>query len=154
MASAGGAASSLVDQPPAIPQPSGPTGNKRRKLATSVVATGSAGASAASSGDKEAASSSSGDKGASAGAKKKQAAVGKNRKAKLEACESKLSAGEAEPNPDDALIKRYPEKGIVPDLSTALVAAIKAVALASVDAASGAAPIRFEHIARPPFPGY
>ena len=144
MASAGGAASSLDDQPPAIPQPSGPTGNKRRKLATSVVATGSAGASAASSGDKEAAAGSSGDKGASAGAKKKQAAVGKNRKAKLEAYESKLSAGEAEPNPDDALIQRYPEKGIVPDLSTALVAAKRAVALASVDAASGTAPIHFE----------
>ena len=53
--------------------PSGPNGTKRRKLPTSFVAIGSAGASAGPSGDKGGIAGSSGDKGASAGAKKKQA---------------------------------------------------------------------------------
>ena len=91
-------------------------------------------------------SGSSGDKGASAGAKKKQAGVGINRKAKVEAYVSKLSVGGAEPNPDDALAPRNPEDGVVPDLSTALAAAKRAVAMAAVDAANASsdAPVTFE----------
>ena len=126
--------------------PSGPNGTHRRKLPTSFGATGSAGASAGPSGDKGAIAGSSGDKGASAGAKTKQSGVGINRKAKVEAYVSKLSVGGAEPNPDDALAPRNPEDGVVPDLSTALAAAKRAVAMAAVDAvnASSDAPVRFE----------
>ena len=124
--------------------PSEPSGNKRRKLQGSFGATGSTAASAGSIGDKGAEAGSSGDKGASAGAKKKQSEPGKNRKAKLEAYESKLSDGGAEPNPDDALAPRNPEDGLVPDLSTALEAAKRAVALAAVDAANCDVPVRFE----------
>ena len=126
--------------------PSGPIGNKRRKLPPSFGATGSAGASAGPIGDKGALAGSSGDKGASAGAKSKQAGVGKNRKAKVEAYVSKSSVGGAEPNPDDALAPRGPEDGVVPDLSTALAAAKRAVAMAAVDAANASsdAPVRFE----------
>ena len=125
--------------------PSEPIGNKRRKLPASFGATGSTGASAGSSGDKGAPAGSSGDKGASAGAKKKQAGVGKNRKARLEAYASKVSVDDAAPNPDDALAKRNPEDGVVPDLSTAIEAAKRVLAMAAVDAASGGAPVRFEH---------
>ena len=124
--------------------PSEPIGNKRRKLPDSFVATGSAGASAGPSGDKGAPAGSSGDKGASAGAKKKQAGVGQNRKAKIESLVAKSSVGDAEPNPDDALAPRNPGDDVVPDLSTALAAAKRAVAMAAVDAARSDAPATFE----------
>ena len=61
---------------------------------------------------------------------------------------SKLSAGSAEPNPDDALAPdpRKPED-VVSELSTALAAAKRAVAMAAVDAANAeasAGTVRFE----------
>ena len=57
---------------------------------------------------------------------------------------TRASKGDAAPNPDDALAPRNPEDVLIPDLSTALAAAKRAVAMAAVDAASGDAPVRFE----------
>ena len=59
---------------------------------------------------------------------------------------SKLSVGGAEPHPDDALAPRNPDDGVVPDLSAALAAAKRAVAMAAIDVANASsdAPVRFE----------
>ena len=56
---------------------------------------------------------------------------------------NRVSNGDSAPNPDDALALRNPEDDLIPDLSTALAAAKRAIAMASVDSVRDV-PMTFE----------
>ena len=66
--------------------------------------------------------------------------IGRSKVTKYMTLASKV---ESPPNPDDALAPRNPDEDLVPDMSMALAAARRAIALASVDSVRDV-PITFE----------
>ena len=102
-------------------------------MSSTASAPANAGVSAGSSGDKK----------VSGRSKRTQAGPGKNRKAKIDEIVNRVSNGDSAPNPDDALALRNPEDDLIPDLSTALAAAKRAIAMVSVDCVRDV-PITFE----------
>ena len=102
-------------------------------MASTASAPANAGVSAGSSSDKTVSGTS----------KRTQAGPGKNRKAKIDEIVSRVSNGDSAPNPDDALALRNPEDDLIPDISTALAAAKRAIAMAAVDSVRDV-PMTFE----------